>query len=296
MNKIFTCLISSLIVFTGIAQESIHQILPDASCPAIEFIGEPELYIGDDLFNLINGGAELYHELGFAEVLAVETSLSEDVLVKVEIYDMGSPEGAWGIYSMTVTSDSKQFLIGDSGRSGRGFSQFIKGKYMVYLYYKDVEDGELQSLAGCISDNIMLSSEPPSLMNVVDVREEKADKIVYFTGNLGLSSIYSFHYKDVFGYAEGAASIYPDLKIFVLHYEDEGSCIDHFNETKDFFSESSKYHDQSTLRGSYHMKDRKEQQIDIYVENTFLVIFIYNGEMELNELRQKIVKKMGDGL
>ncbi len=292
MKRLFYIIVTISCLGTN-AQESIYDILPDSACPGSEVYGEPVLYAGDDLFNLINGGAELYHEFGFIEVLAVEIVQPGADPIKVEIYDMGSPEAAWGIYTMTATSNAKPFHAGVEGRSGAGFSQFIKGNYMVYIYYDDVEDTELQYLAGCLFSKIEFSFPQPSLMKVVDASNEEAENVVYFKGNLGLSSIYSFHYKDVFGYEEGAAAIYPDLKIFVLEYKNEGDCIEKYNAAKDFFMNSSKYHDPKLiLRGSFHVKDRKEQQIDCYFENTFLVIFLYPGEREVDEMRRQIIENM----
>ncbi|MCK5766676.1 MAG: hypothetical protein KAH26_11870 [Bacteroidales bacterium] len=292
MRRTITYLLS-LLISTVYAQESIFDILPDTTCPGIEVSGEPILYVGDDLFDLINGGAELYHEFGFAEVLVTEILIQEADPLKVEIYDMGSPEAAWGIYSMTATSNSRQVYLGVAGRQGEGFAQFIKGNYMVYMYYDQIQDTVLQYVGGCISGHIELSSGPPVLMDIVEVGKGDAEKLFYFKGNLGLSSVYNFHYKDVFGYEQGAAAIYPDLKVFLFNYEYETSCIENYNAAKEFFINSSKYHEQLTLRGSFHMKDRKEQQIDCYFENTFLVIFIYSGEMDVNGMRRSIIDRMG---
>ena len=40
------------------------------------------------------------------------------------------------------------------------------------------------------------------------------------------------------------------------------------------------------------MTDKKGRKIDCYLENTFLVIFIYTGVTEVNEMRESIVDKM----
>lgn len=292
MTKIFTLLLCFIAIVNLQSQETIYDILPDNSCPAIAINGEPELYIGDDLFSLINGGAELYHEFGFVEVLAAEIMLADSTHLKVEIYDMGSPEAAWGIYSLTATSNAKVFNSGVAGRRGEGFAQFIKGNYMTYIYFDHIEDTDLQYVAGCIHQQIENSYPAPFLMKSVSGGKENCEKTVYFKGNLGLSGIYSFHYKDVFGYDEGAAAIFSDLKIFLFKYDTEANCTEKYNSAKDFFLSSSKYHDQISLRGSFHMKDRKEQQIDCYFENTFLIVFISNGESDLNLVREAVVESM----
>lgn len=298
LNMILRTTILSLVLLIYLsaihlsAQELIYDILPGDDCPAIEVYGEPKLFVGDDLFDLINGGAELYHEYGFVEVLTASIVFTGANPLKAEIFDMGSPEAAWGVFGVTTSSNALAFSIGDTARKGEGFLQFIKGHYMVYLYYDHVEETELVYVAACLAANIKNSSALPAFMQVVDAREEKPENIIYFRGNLGLSGIYNFHYKDVFGYARGAAAIYPDMKVILLDYDDFESCIDHYNAARDFFMENTKYHDQRSHRGLFHMADKKAQQIDCYFENTFLVIFIYSDEKEVNEIRETIVNKM----
>jgi hypothetical protein len=160
------------------------------------------------------------------------------------------------------------------------------------MHHGSPDANELQYLASCLARNIGKYIPQPQLMRNVAAGAENVQKKIYFLGNLGMSSVYSFHYKDVFGFREGAAAIYTDKKVVLLNYADEASCLENYNSALDFFMNSSKYHDQVILRGSFHMKDRREQQIDCYLENTFLVIFISSGEHDLNSLREEIVNKM----
>ena len=274
------------------AQESIKDLLPDDDCTGIEVSGEPEVYVGDDLFSLINGGAELYHEFGFVEVIAFNIIVPGADPIKAEIYDMGSPESAWGIYTMTATTSSEPVYAGEAGRRGEGYMQFIKGNYMVYIYFKNLDDTQLQNISSCISNKITSSFGPPELMSILNNGEDEAGKVVYFKGNLGLQSIYNFHYKDVFGYTEGAAAIYEDMKVFIFNYNSGDECLENYNSAIDFFSKSAKYHDQASLDGSFHMKDRKERQVDIYFEKTFLLAFVSSGEQDIDRVRERILKEM----
>ena len=285
-------LLTIIALINTFSQESIQSIIILEDCPGIEVSGEPKLFVGDDLFDLINGGAELYHEYGFVEVLTASIVVPDADPLKAEIFDMGSPEAAWGIFGMTASSNATALSIGDTARKGEGFLQFIKGSYMVYLYYDQLEETEGVYAAECMAANIKISTDMPELLQVVDAREEKPENIIYFRGNLGLSGIYNFHYKDVFGYTRGAAAIYPDIKVILLDYDDFESCIDNYNAARDFFMENTKYHVQRSHRGLFHMADKKGRQIDCYFENTFLLIFIYSGEWEVNEMRESIVDKM----
>jgi len=256
------------------AQETIYDVMPGEDCEGIVLSGSPELYVGDDLFNLINGGAELYHEFGFVEVIAAETSGKGETPVKTEVYDMGSAEAAWGIYSLTATSNAMILDLGDAGRKGEGFIQFIKGRYMVYLYFASSDNIAIPMITDCLSNKISESSGPPEIMKALNLGDEA--KLTYFRGNLGLQSLYTFHYKDVFGYDEGAAAVYPDLKVFLLKYDNEEDCIEKYNNALEFFLSSSKYHDQTTLPDYFSMKDKKERKLEIHLLKEHILIFAYD--------------------
>ena len=288
MNKKLLFLIVLLISLSALSQGSIYDVISLNKCTGLEISGEPELYVGDDLFNLINGGAELYHEYGFVEVLAAEIMDQNEDLVKVEVYDMGSPESAWGIYSITSTSKAIDLNAGDAGRQGEGFAQFVKGSYMFYLYFSGMSDERLQTIANCLANNVEQSVPPPRLMMEVKAGRVAPQKNIYFKGNLGLSAIYSFHYKDIFGYTEGAAAIYDDLMVFVLAYPDIEGCNDGFLHAKEFFINSSKYHDQNTQEDSFTARDRKQRNVSCYNENGFLLLFVYSGEQDIEDLRTEI--------
>ena len=111
MKKVPLALLFILFTSSILAQDSIYMLLPDKSCSAVKISGEPELYQGDDLFSLINGGAELYHEFGFVEVMAVDLVAGKTPL-RAEIYDMGSQEAAWGIFSLSATNKAKGLKLG----------------------------------------------------------------------------------------------------------------------------------------------------------------------------------------
>ena len=60
-----------------------------------------EHYTPDNLYEYINGEAELYNDYGFAEMITAYYTQSDggDAAIAVDIYDMGAPLSAFGIYS-----------------------------------------------------------------------------------------------------------------------------------------------------------------------------------------------------
>ena len=102
---------------------------PESLCPPKNIgiwsaEGEPEVYIGDDLFAYINGGAEIYHEYGFVQV-SVQRYRRGDDRASVEIYTM---EGdAFGIYSFARSSSGHEVKLGNGGTSADYYLHYWSG-------------------------------------------------------------------------------------------------------------------------------------------------------------------------
>ena len=66
-------------------------------------VGNPSVDVGKDLYkNVIGGNPELYHSYGFIEGVSVEYQtprLGSHPLILLEIFDMGTSENAFGVYS-----------------------------------------------------------------------------------------------------------------------------------------------------------------------------------------------------
>ncbi|MBN1448952.1 MAG: hypothetical protein JXA28_13565 [Bacteroidetes bacterium] len=62
-------------------------------------ISTPDFYSAKQLYGYINGGAELYLEYGFRQVTA-QRCTKESHELQVDIYEMTSPEAAFGMYSI----------------------------------------------------------------------------------------------------------------------------------------------------------------------------------------------------
>lgn len=292
MKRLIAFLLALFFVLNLSAQGSIYNLIYFGDCREISLSGEAELYVGNDLFSLINGGAELYHEFGFVEVLAMDLAVEDKGLVRAEIYDMGSSEGAWGIYSLTATTNAKSLSIGDAARTGKGFMQLIKDRYMIYLYNESLEKAVLEKVLSCIVANIPQSSPKPALLEAIERYAPKEAGSKYFYGNLGLSGIYAFHYKDVFDYDEGAAAVGEETIAIIFKYENKDICLERFTASYDFFSQRKKYHDQKIAHEHYHLKDRKEQHLDFYREGKYMLIFIHDGSWEAEKQKELMIEKL----
>jgi hypothetical protein len=91
---------------------------------------EVDIYVGDDLYLYINGGAELYHENGFIQVSAVDYYKGDESLA-VEIYEMD--RSAFGIFSILSGDTPDNISIGNSGIELEYYLLFWSGKVLVAI-------------------------------------------------------------------------------------------------------------------------------------------------------------------
>jgi hypothetical protein len=103
----------------------------------------PRYFGPDNLFDLINGGAEIYVEFGLVRMVTADyrTPSSKTQTVTVEVYDMGTPNGAFGrtarfLEGLADPSESGKGLpaeLVDLGILGEGDLVFWKGKYLGHM-------------------------------------------------------------------------------------------------------------------------------------------------------------------
>lgn len=89
-------------------------------------------FIEKDLFNYINGAAELFHEFGFEE-LWVQRYKNEENEITLEIYRMESPEAALGIYLMKCGDETPAEGISVRNSGSRFQLIVVKGRYFVQV-------------------------------------------------------------------------------------------------------------------------------------------------------------------
>lgn len=113
-------------------------------------------YVGDDLFILINGGAEMYHQNGFVQVVT-QTFECTGKKISIELYEMKSIKGGTIVYESKVSPTGEKISIGDGATLSSYYLNFRQGRFVVTLVgYNDdsVTTSGLTKLAKLISTKI----------------------------------------------------------------------------------------------------------------------------------------------
>lgn len=93
--------------------------------------GKDEIYDRETIYKHINGGAELYLAYGFQEVLVRRYAGPGDNEIVLDIYDMGSPADAFGVFNSEREDDDAG--IGQGSEYGSGLMRFWKDRYFVSI-------------------------------------------------------------------------------------------------------------------------------------------------------------------
>jgi len=94
----------------------------------------PRSYFPDNLFEYIDGAAESYLGYDFRELLVADLEKKgTDATLTLEIYDMGLPVNAFGIFAAERYPDNKVAALGDLGYVEGEALNFLSGRYYVKM-------------------------------------------------------------------------------------------------------------------------------------------------------------------
>jgi hypothetical protein len=168
--------------------------------PPITRVSDVDTYVGDSLYEYINGGAELYHLYGFELVsnAAYEADGQELIL---DIYRFDSSHHAFGLYSMLRPDDADIVSIGVEGFASPTTIDFVKGSYVVKLMAFDGAEA-VRTAIRVMADRVNLrlpgTTELPGRFSLfpTDRLIEHTSKIyaASFLGHTFLSDVYTRDY------------------------------------------------------------------------------------------------------
>lgn len=128
--------------------------------------GKEKAYDPKTIFDYINGAGELYRAYGFRKVWVRQYVKGNKPPITVEIYDMGSAERAYGVFSFD--RQDEEVGIGQGSEFGGGLLRFWKGKYLVSIYSEgdspEVTAAVLK-LGKEVAKRIPSEGSPPRILN-----------------------------------------------------------------------------------------------------------------------------------
>jgi hypothetical protein len=153
-------------------------------------------YKGDALYDFLNGGAELYFAYDIIAVASAEYKVGQNSIIEMDIYDMGAPANAFGMYSIGRYANAEYVNIGNEGIKTSSTLDFWKGRYYCKLVSFDetIESQQaMVALGNALANNIKEAGTLPELLSLLPEVSKVPQSEKYFRKQLALNNI---HYVD----------------------------------------------------------------------------------------------------
>ena len=173
----------------------------DGFFPGWRKSGRSQAFIKADLFNHIDGGAELFLEFGFKGVTVQRYAKGQAELV-LEAYEMDNPDAALGIYLMKCGAETP--LPGIPARNSSEAAQFtiLKGDFFVLINNPEGDKGLVPAMTALAADFLAPVPSPAPDDRLWDPlpkgrRITGSERLV--RGPIGLQPFYTFGEGDILG-------------------------------------------------------------------------------------------------
>lgn len=134
--------------------------------------GKESTYNSRTVFDYINGAAELYLAYGFQGLKVRRFAKPGSPPINLEIYEMASPEDAYGVFSFEYQDEPAG--IGQGSEFGGGLLRFWKGKYFASVYAEGEGEGVEAAILGigrAAAQAIPAAGSEPKLIQLLPGKE-----------------------------------------------------------------------------------------------------------------------------
>jgi hypothetical protein len=274
-----------------IEEDGLRQFLPEKKLNNWQAEDSPQQYTGDDLYLYINGGAEIYHEYGFEQVIVQDYSNKQGKSISLELFEMSGPESAFGMYAFKSSSLGKELSIGDGAALEDYYLNFWKGKYLITLTGFDADEETvlgLKQIAESMDAKIKSTASAPKLVKMLPEEGLIKPGIKYFKGPLALMNSFKFFSEENIPLREGVRGDYAaGHSVFIFKYESIDEGLINFGEVKEKFISDSAYQGFKERKGrSFSVMDEAGELL--FCQSSDRYIFILLGTGSFSEAEEII--------
>lgn len=256
---------SNSIVEMSEGQKTLQKLLPsEKDLPGWKQVSEPRFFEPGNLWEYIDGQAELYLQYGFQLVITSDYAAkdSSNPLI-IEIYQMESPLHGFGIYAAERSPEDNFIKVGVQGYIAEDILNFWKGPYYVKITLLELSESSKETMLAfskVIADKIDGDYAEPELFacfpekNKIKMSERYIPK--NFLGHRFLKNGYRVDYQqDELRY-----------QVFLTENSSPAEAEEAFAKYHDFLKSNSEIisHEKKEDYQKFKVQDRKKSVIFLY--------------------------------
>jgi len=272
-------------------KESLQALLPKAGeISELEVLSEAVFYVPQNLWDYMDGQADVYLDYGFSLLVAREYGGADGSVITLEIYRMASPRHAFGIYAAERNPEDTPVKIGVQGYLGDNVLGFWKGPYyakLICFRMSPVTKALLEKAGSVVANKIQGNCSVPELFSAFpeEFRVKRSERFIprNFLGHPFLKNGYRVDYE------KGGKS----YQVFLLQEDSQEEAEDIFRRYQDFLQSQ---HEKITRAKKGH------HQVALVHGEKSIALFQYGpfmgGVLEGIDLRdaEKIIQEIIDRL
>ena len=248
--------------------------------PEIQTFGPKNLY------EYIDGAADLYLTCDFEELNVAEYAGEAKAAVTVEIYRHRTPRDAFGIYSQERLPEATLLSVGAQGAIDANAASFVQGRYYVKIsgFNTGAQDREImRTFAEKASEVLGETGGLPAPLAFFPAEGKKSNSEKYIARNfLGYSFLHSVFTAD-YEYSG------RKFRLFLIAAASRDECGEMIRQ----YLRQVKTPEQGPKEGRYTLSDEHHGVVDIYWKGRYIW-----GAVDLTDagLREKYLKLFGENI
>ncbi len=157
----------------------------------------PSTYEGKTLYRDRPTSPDLYYTYGFerqAEVEYETPQFGSKPLILLEIFDMGTPENAFGIYNFHTYPKMKFEWVGSKAMLSGNYLRFSKGRYFIEIEGYEIATGIREGMVALAKNIAAQIKDPPSepqILALLPNSNKVNGSVKLFRSNWALRQIYT---------------------------------------------------------------------------------------------------------
>lgn len=229
----------------------------------------PDVYTGEELFNYIDGGAELYLEFNFKQVAIQEYHNNVGSSLMIEVYEMDSPKNAYGIYSLDTRGEHP--TIGQEATYGVGLLKFWKDRFFCRILSLDLgkamKKEVILSVGEKIAAKIPSEGARPQILDYIPRENTVPESIHYFHQRVALNNFYYLSNKNILNLTEETEGVFFEYqlqekpaKVILIKYPREKDSLVAFKKFLNLYFEDKGINDSRFTEGKEIIKPMQDGQ------------------------------------